>query len=94
MPVLMTLTRILLPGNLERATATPVDTPMRRLIRVAVTDTFNDKKVMPITSGSNVKIRTKAFLIPSKMRSMENQVLHFIIIVRYFAGPANIRIPA
>jgi hypothetical protein len=69
-PVFMMLTRILLPGNLERAMATPTDTPSTRLIKVAVTDTFNDRKVIPITSESNVNRRMKAFFIPSKMRSI------------------------
>jgi hypothetical protein len=59
-----------LPVNLERATITPIDIPVRRLMRVAIPETCSDRRVIPITSGSNVIKRKKAFLIPSKIRSI------------------------
>jgi hypothetical protein len=69
-PVLIRLTTIFFPVNLERATATPVDIPNKRLIRVAVPETCSDRRVIPITSGSKVIRSQNAFLIPSKMRSI------------------------
>jgi hypothetical protein len=70
MPVLIRLTTILFPINLERATVTPVDIPIKRLMRVAIPETSSDRRVIPMTSGSKVIKRKKAFLIPSKMRSI------------------------
>jgi hypothetical protein len=72
MPVLMRLTTILLPGNLERATVVPIDIPINKLMRVADPDTWRDRKVMLITSGSKVIKSQKAFLMPSRMRSIFN----------------------
>ena len=70
MPVLIRLTTILFPINLERATATPTDIPIKRLMRVAIPETSSDRRVIPMTSGSRVIKRKKAFLIPSKIRSI------------------------
>jgi hypothetical protein len=70
MPVLMRLTTILLPGNFERATVVPIDIPMNKLIRVADPDTWRERKVMLITSGSKVIRSQNAFLMPSKIRSI------------------------
>jgi hypothetical protein len=66
----MRLTTILLPGNFERATVVPIDIPMNKLIRVADPDTWRERKVMFITSGSKVINNQKAFLRPSKISSM------------------------
>ena len=52
------------------ATATPVDIPISRLMRVADPETPSDKRVIPITSGSKVTKRKKAFLMPSKIKSI------------------------
>jgi hypothetical protein len=41
-----------------------MDTPMKRLINVAVPDIFKDSHVMPITSGSKLMINSKALMIP------------------------------
>jgi hypothetical protein len=79
MPVLMRLTTILLPGNFERATVVPIDIPMNKLMRVADPDTWRERKVMLITSGSKVINNQKAFLRPSNIRSMyltPNNVIH------------------
>jgi len=70
MPVLIRLTTILFPINLERATATPTDIPIKRLTRVAIPETSSDRRVIPMTSGSRVMRSQKAFLIPSKIRSI------------------------
>jgi hypothetical protein len=70
MPVLIILTTILLPGNLERATVAPIDIPMNKLTKVADPDTWRDRKVMLITSGSKVTKSQKAFLMPSKIKSI------------------------
>jgi hypothetical protein len=72
MPVLIRLTTILFPINLERATATPTDIPIKRLTRVAIPETSSDRRVIPMTSGSRVMRSQKAFLIPSKIRSIES----------------------
>jgi hypothetical protein len=69
-PVLIKLTTIFFPVNLERATATPTDIPKKRLIRVAIPDTSSDRRVIPMTSGSRVINNQKAFLIPSRIRSI------------------------
>jgi hypothetical protein len=69
MPVLMRLTVNRLPGNLESAMVVPMEIPMNRLISVAVPDTWSERRVIPITSGSKVIKRKKAFLRPSRMRS-------------------------
>jgi hypothetical protein len=70
MPVLIKLTTILLPGNFERATVVPIDIPMNKLMSVADPDTWRDRKVMLITSGSKVIKSQNAFLMPSRMRSI------------------------
>jgi hypothetical protein len=67
--VLIRLTTILLPVNLERATVTPIDIPMKRLIRVAVPEIWSERRVIPMTSGSKVANNQKALLIPSRMSS-------------------------
>jgi hypothetical protein len=41
-----------------------METPMKRLMSVAVPDTFKDSHVIPITSGSKLMINSKAFIIP------------------------------
>jgi len=54
MPVLMMLIARRLPKKSLSATATPMETPINRLIKVAVPDIFRDSHVMPITSGSRL----------------------------------------
>jgi hypothetical protein len=39
-------------------------------MKVAIPDTSSDRRVIPITSGSRVINNQKAFLIPSRMRSI------------------------
>jgi hypothetical protein len=41
-----------------------METPIKRLINVAVPDIFKDSHVIPITSGSKLMINSKAFMIP------------------------------
>jgi hypothetical protein len=66
----MRLTTIRFPGKLERATVVPIDIPINKLMRVADPDTWRERKVMLITSGSKVIKSQKAFLIPSRIRSI------------------------
>ena len=54
MPVLIRLTTNFRPGNSVRATAVPQEIPTKRLIIVAGPDTWSERNVMPITSGSRV----------------------------------------
>jgi hypothetical protein len=63
-PVLIKLMTSLLPQKLVKATAVPMETPMNRLMNVAVPDTFKDSHVIPNTSGSKLTINSKAFIIP------------------------------
>jgi len=69
-PVLMRLTTIRRPGNCVRATTVPTDIPRKRLISVAVPETFSENQVTPRTSRSNVKSRMKACRMPSRMMSI------------------------
>jgi len=41
-----------------------METPMKRLMNVAVPDIFKDSHVIPRTSGSKVTINSKALMIP------------------------------
>jgi hypothetical protein len=49
---------------LVNATAVPMETPMKRLMSVAVPDIFKDSHVIPNTSGSKLMINSKALIIP------------------------------
>ena len=69
-PVLMRLTTRCLPGNCVNATTVPMDIPIKRLINVAVPETFRENQVIPMTSGSRLKSRMKACRIPSRMISI------------------------
>jgi hypothetical protein len=66
----MRLTTIRFPGKLERATVVPIDIPINKLMKVADPDTWRERKVMLITSGSKVIKSQNAFLMPSRMRSI------------------------
>jgi len=70
MPVLMIPTTSLLPGNRVRATTAPTDIPKTRLMSVALPEIFSDRRVIPSTSGSRLTRSQKAYIIPSRIRSI------------------------